>query len=154
MPPSVSCRRARKSGSAARADIRSGGTALSIAIGSPPAACQASGSIEANRSAVGACQDQRRFSIRPSSGASGSGRVTRTVNRRIAFTGRPYSVGDRDAETFSHAGPLTGWPLGKNYFKLGLTNSGDTVREGLQKTVVAPRFVYRDPRWHEAARGR
>jgi hypothetical protein len=54
-----------------------------------PDACQAAGSIDANRSAVGPCQDQRRFSIRPCSAASGSGRVTRTVNRRIALTGRP-----------------------------------------------------------------
>ena len=55
-------------------------------------ACQAAGSIEEKSSAVGACQDQRRFSIRPSSGASGSGRATRTVNRRMAFTARPYLV--------------------------------------------------------------
>ena len=39
--------------------------------------------------AAGRCQDQRRFSIRPCNAASGSGKVTRTVNRRIAFTGRP-----------------------------------------------------------------
>ena len=43
----------------------------------------------AARPAAGRCQDQRRFSIRPCNAASGSGRVTRTVNRRIAFTGRP-----------------------------------------------------------------
>src|SRR5690348_3915305 len=61
-----------------------------MATGSPPDARQAAGSIDANRSAVGRCQDQRRFSIRPCSAASGSGRVTRTVNRRIAFTARPY----------------------------------------------------------------
>ena len=75
--------------SVARAEIRADGSALSIAIGSPPDAAQAAGSIDANRSAVGACQDQRRFSIRPCSAASGSGRLTRTVNRRIALTGRP-----------------------------------------------------------------
>ena len=78
-----------KSSSAASAAIRADGSPLSIAIGSPPDAAQAAGSIDANRSAVGPCQDQRRFSIRPCSAASGSGRVTRTVNRRIAFTGRP-----------------------------------------------------------------
>ena len=86
---SASPSRRRKSSSAASAAIRADGSALSIAIGSPPDAAQAAGSIDANRSAAGRCQDQRRFSIRPCSAASGSGRVTRTVNRRIAFTGRP-----------------------------------------------------------------
>ena len=88
-PSSASPSRRRKPWSAASAAIRADGSALSIAIGSPPDAAQAAGSIDANRSAVGRCQDQRRFSIRPCSAASGSGRVTRTVNRRIAFTGRP-----------------------------------------------------------------
>jgi hypothetical protein len=86
---SASPRRRRKSWSVASAAIRADGSALSIATGSPPDAAQAAGSIDANRSAAGRCQDQRRFSIRPCSAASGSGRVTRTVNRRMAFTGRP-----------------------------------------------------------------
>ncbi len=86
---SISPSRRRKSSSAPSTAIRADGSPLSIAIGSPPDAAQAAGSIDANRSAVGPCQDQRRFSIRPCSAASGPGRVTRTVNRRIAFTGRP-----------------------------------------------------------------
>src|SRR5579875_2201335 len=84
---SASCSRDRKAASAASAALLAEGSADSIALGSHPDAAQAAGSIEENSAAAGACQDQRRFSISPCSGASGSGRVTRTVNRRIALTG-------------------------------------------------------------------
>ena len=60
--------------------------ALSMATGSPPDAAQAAGSIEANRSAAGRCQDQRRLLTTEASGSRAAGRTVRTVNRLIALT--------------------------------------------------------------------
>jgi hypothetical protein len=78
--------RRRKSSSEDRAASRPGRSELSIATGSPLDAAQASGSMDSKRATVDGCQDQRRFSIRSCSGASGSGSVTRTVKRRMALT--------------------------------------------------------------------
>jgi len=50
---STALSRPPKSSSAASAAIRADGKTLSIAVGSPPEACQAAGSIDAKRSAVG-----------------------------------------------------------------------------------------------------
>src|SRR5580692_2799591 len=66
-------------------------------IGSPPDAAHAAGSISAKSLVVGSCQDQRRLSMRSCRGASGSGSVTRTVNRRMALTGGLYWAGAPDA---------------------------------------------------------
>ena len=94
-PPSVgpaevttpaASRRRRKSPLAASAVSWAGRIELSIATGSPPEAAHPAGSIDSKSSTVGGCQDQRRFSIRSCSGASGCGSVTRTVKRRIALT--------------------------------------------------------------------
>jgi len=141
----LAARRADRLESVAAA-IRADGKTLSIVIGSPPEACQAAGSIDAKRSAVGLCQDQRRFSIRPSSAASGSGRVTRTVNRRIALTGRRYSVGAHHAEPFCNRGLVIHGPFGKNDFELYLTSSGVSTAAPSRKTMVARRVGCRHPR--------
>ena len=50
------------------------------------------GRSTANRSRVSACHDQRRLSISPRSGASGSGSRGWIVNRRIALTGATLMV--------------------------------------------------------------
>ena len=76
----------RKSSSAARAASRSWDTRASSPAGSCPEFSHATGSISANSALVGACQDQRKLSIRVRSGASVAGSAGWMVNRRIALT--------------------------------------------------------------------
>lgn len=85
-PAAASPTRATNCPSAARVCSSSGENEPSIATGSRRAASQRAGLSDANSSSVGLCHDQRRLLASSASGASGSGRTVRTVNRRIALT--------------------------------------------------------------------